>query len=83
SCQSTIMLSAKTAHELIERKTLEAISKIQKIKPPKIDLPVTLRVEKIERGTIPRRANIKLIDGRTYESSSDISVEDAFWKSLG
>jgi len=79
-CQAARMLSATKAHELIEKKTIEAIKKIKTIKPPKTKFPVTLRVEKIERGTVPNRDNIKLVDGRTYEAVGRASVEDAFRK---
>jgi hypothetical protein len=74
------MLSAVRAHELIEKKTVEAIKKIKTIKPPKIKFPVTLRIEKVERGAIPNRDNVKLVDGRTYEAVGRSSVEDAYKK---
>ncbi len=79
-CQSARMLSAAKAHELIEKKTVEAIKKIKAIKPPKAKFPVTLRIEKTERGTVPNRDSIKLVDGRTYEAVGRTSVEDAFRK---
>ena len=74
------MLSAVKAHELIEKKTIEAIKKIKTIKPPKAKFPVTIRMEKTERGTVPNRDNIKLVDGRTYEAVGRSSVEDAYRK---
>ncbi|MEI8244806.1 MAG: M55 family metallopeptidase [Lentisphaerota bacterium] len=80
ACQSARMLSAAKAHELIEKKTVEAIKKIKTIKPPKVKFPVTVRMEKTERGTVPNRDNIKLVDGRTYESVGRSSVEDAYRK---
>ncbi|MHB9138028.1 MAG: M55 family metallopeptidase [Victivallaceae bacterium] len=79
-CQSARMLSAVRAHELIEKKTVEAIKKIKTIKPPKIKFPVTLRIEKVERGSIPNRDNVKLVDGRTYEAVGRSAVEDAYKK---
>jgi D-amino peptidase len=79
-CQAARMLSAAKAHELIEKKTVEAIKKIKTIKLPKAKFPVTLRVEKTERGTVPNRDSVKLVDGRTYEAIGRASVEDAFKK---
>jgi D-amino peptidase len=78
--QAARMLSAVRAHELIEKKTAEAIKKIKTIKPPKIKFPATLRIEKVERGSIPNRDNVKLVDGRTYESVGRAAVEEAYKK---
>ena len=67
------MLSPQKAHDLITAKTMEAISKIESIPMPEVKSPVKFKVEVVERGTLPseKKAGIKLIDGRTYEVSSD------------
>jgi hypothetical protein len=67
------MLSPQKAHELITGKTIEAIGKIKSIPLPEVKSPAVLKRELVERGTLPseKREGIKLIDGRTYEVSSD------------
>jgi D-amino peptidase len=83
-CQGARMLSLDEAHKLIEAKTKEAIGKLGSIKPLEINRPVTIRKEMIVRGTIPRgfgRPEIKIIDGRTYEATTD-KAEDAFYRLL-
>lgn len=80
ACQGTQLLSKDEAHRLIEEKTAEAIGKMGAIAPLKVEHPVTMRLEKIERGPIPNewaRPEIKVIDGRTYEVTAD-TVEQAF-----
>jgi len=73
------LLSLKEAHDLIRRKACEAVKKSSEIKPLKIKSPVTMRLEKVERGSIPNihaKPYMKIIDGRTYEVTGD-NVEQA------
>ena len=72
------MLSPQKAHELITAKTIEAVGKIKSIPLPKTASPAVLKRELVERGSLPsaKRAGITLIDGRTYEISSD-TLEEA------
>lgn len=79
-CQAARLLSPVKARELIEKKAMEAVKKCKSIKPPKTKFPITLRVEKVERGTVPVRDGVKLVDGRTFEAVSRVSVEEAFDK---
>lgn len=67
------MLSPQKAHELITAKTVEAIGKIKSIPLPRTTSPTILKRELVERGPMPssKRDDITLIDGRTYEISSD------------
>ena len=67
------MLSPQKAHELITEKTIEAIGKIKSIPLAEVTSPAVLRQELVERGTLPseKLEGVKLIDGRTYETSRD------------
>lgn len=67
------MLSPQKAHDLITAKTIEAIGKIKSIPLTEVKSPTVLKRELVERGALPstKREGIKLIDGRTYEISSD------------
>jgi D-amino peptidase len=67
------MLSPQKAHELITAKTIEAIDKIKSIPLPEVLSPAKLKRELVERGALPseKLEGVKLIDGRTYEVSSD------------
>jgi len=67
------MLSPQKAHELITAKTIEAIGKIKSTPLPEVKSPAILKRELVERGALPseKRNGVKLIDGRTYEISSD------------
>lgn len=76
SCNGARMPSLEKTHRLIEEKTIEAIGQIGKIKPLKIDYPVTYKVELVERGRCPDNAAYRQIDARTYELECD-SVEKA------
>ena len=67
------MLSPEKAHALIIEKTIEAIGKIKLMPLPEVVTPQKLKRELVERGPLPsaKRAGIQLIDGRTYEITSD------------
>jgi D-amino peptidase len=79
-CNAARLLAPAKAYELIEKKAAEAVKKCKTINLVKIKFPVTLRIENVERGIIPVRSGVKLVDGRTYEAIGKISVEDAFDK---
>jgi len=75
-----ILLPAERAHELVERKSAEAVAACRRIEPFRVDRPVTLRLEKVERGAIPaggRKPYLKVIDGRTYEVTGE-TMEEAY-----
>lgn len=67
-----------TTRQLIEDKTVAAIEQLRRHEAPqlKVDYPATYRLELVERGQLPLwpRANMRLIDGHTYEVSGD-SIE--------
>jgi D-amino peptidase len=76
------LLSMDNAHDLIRKKACEAIKKCANIRPFKVKAPVTMRLEKVERGQLPNiesKPYMKIIDGRTYEVYGD-SVEQALWR---
>jgi D-amino peptidase len=81
-CQGARLLSMEAAHRLIEERTVEAVRRIKSIRPLKVDHPATVRVEKVERGSVPSdwaRPDIRVIDGRTYETTAD-TVEQAIMR---
>jgi len=82
TCQGARLLPTEAAHKLIEEKAEEAVGLIGTIKPLQVERPVTIRREVVERGGIPNgfaRADVKIIDGRTYETTAD-TVEQAFMR---
>lgn len=69
-----MLLPRGKAHRKIEECTKEAIRKYKDIPVYKKQAPFTLRVELCERGILPFVAGdprIKIIDGRTYEKTTD------------
>jgi D-amino peptidase len=73
------LLSADAAHKLITDRAAEAVRKAGRIKPFVVKPPVTARLEMVSRGRLPVRGDkpyVKIIDGRTYEVTSD-TVEHA------
>jgi len=80
--QGARLLSAETAHRLIEERAREAIGKLHDIPPPPVPHPVTLRVEMKERIPIPRdntRPNMRVIDARTFEVTAETVTEAFPW----
>lgn len=66
------------AHEEIRRCTRKAIENIGSMKPYTPQVPMTLRVELVERGILPSplgKPGIKIIDGRTYEITGNTMEE--------
>jgi D-amino peptidase len=79
------LLSMKRAHALITEKTAEAVQKCGSMAPYSVKKPVTLRLERIERGGVPsqiRKPYVTVLDGRTFEVSCG-SVEEALVKITG
>lgn len=74
------MLSKESAHKLIFEKTKEAVGKLVSIKPYKVEAPIVMRLELVERGKVPStlgRPHIKVIDGRTFETGGN-TFEETF-----
>lgn len=73
----------RTAHRLIEEKTMEAIGKIGSVRPIEVSRPVTIRKQMIGKIGVPDpsvRPDVRLIDERTAEGTGD-TVERAFlWR---
>jgi D-amino peptidase len=69
------LLSREAAHRLITETSEAACRSLGGIRPLVHAKPVTMRLELIERGRIPRRPEIALIDGRTYEVSGATTRE--------
>ena len=60
--------SQKNKHTLIRENAAKAVPMCKKIKPYKVNSPVTMRLELVSRGRIPTiRKHVKVIDGHTYE----------------
>jgi len=71
------LLSQPRAAELIRTSAARAVGRCKKIKPFRVKSPVTMRLELVSRGTVPRhRPYVKVIDGRTYEVTA-ATVEEA------
>jgi len=82
ACQGARLLPKEAAHRLIEEKAAEAVKLAGKIRPLKVKRPVTIRTEVVERRSIPNgfaRPDVKIIDGRTFETTAE-TVEKAFMR---
>ncbi len=78
-CQAARLLSQQNAHELIRRKTAEALSRLDTVRPIELSRPVTVRREMVERKALPHaRPGLTIVDGRTYEVTAQ-TVEEAFF----
>lgn len=82
--EGAIHLPREKAYDLIRAKCAEAVQKaIQgNFQPYRIEHPVTLRLELVERGQIAdvlKRPDIRHIDGHTYEVQAE-TVEAALWR---
>lgn len=72
------LLSMKEAHKKIMEGAEKAVKKCGSVKPFKIKAPVKLRLELVSKGRLPyRKKNIRIIDGRTFESEGK-SMAEAF-----
>lgn len=78
TCQGARLLSMEKAHGLIEERAAEAVRSIGKIKPLTVSKPVVVRKELVERGAIPAKKGITVVDSRTGEIKTD-SVEEALF----
>lgn len=70
--------SLEKTRQLIEDKTVEAIAGIKDIPMLKLEYPVRLRLEVMERGLLSWHHNGQWLDGRTCELTAD-SVEKALF----
>ena len=76
------MLVREKAHALIRAKAEEAVKNASQMKPYKVETPVKLRLELIERGQVPSsysKPYMEIIDGRTYEVTAN-SVEEGLFR---
>jgi len=63
-----VLLPGKRAHKLIQKSAAEAVGNCHNVEPYKARSPVTMRLERVSRGSIPAACqHVKVIDGRTYE----------------
>ncbi|HBE03054.1 MAG TPA: hypothetical protein DC049_11365 [Spirochaetia bacterium] len=77
ACEGAILLSMEKAHAVITEGAKKAVKSIGSIMPYQPLSPVTLRLELVSRGIIPREyPQVKIIDGRTYEVTA-ANVEEA------
>ncbi|MDW7656753.1 MAG: M55 family metallopeptidase [Bacillota bacterium] len=84
SVEGAIHLPRGKAYELIRQKSADAVSRAKNtdLQPMRVEHPVTLRLELVERGKVPNqlaRPDVRQIDGRTYEVTAE-SVEAALYR---
>jgi D-amino peptidase len=79
ACSGAKMLGKEMAHKLIRETAAKACRNYKSIKPFVHKKPVRMRLEKVERGSIPSMIGappwIKYIDARTYEVSGSTTLE--------
>jgi len=76
--EGAVLLPAERARELIEQKAADAVTACKGIAPLQVEHPVTLRLEKVERGGVPTPGSkpyLTVIDGRTYEVTGGTMAE--------
>ena len=79
-----MLMPPHAAHELITKKSMEAVKNFENCKPFSFEKPLTCKVELTERTVLPnvhRAPYVNIIDGRTYEVSAD-SVEELIYKMI-
>lgn len=81
SVEGAVHLPRDKAYELIRQKSAAAVSQARTdgFQPMRVDHPVTMRLELVERGRVPdplARPDVRRIDGRTYEVTAE-TVEAA------
>lgn len=82
SWHGAMLLPQAKAHALLREKTIEAVKNAANAKPLVYEKPITMRVELIERGTLPKayaKPYMKILDGRTYEVTGD-SMEEVLFR---
>lgn len=78
-CYGGRMLSADAAHALVRQRTAEAVARIDSTTPFAVETPVTARLEKVSRSSLPdpeAKPYMRIVGPRTYEVTAD-SVEQA------
>ena len=82
SMSGASLLVKEKAHELIRTKAAEAVKKAGQMKPYKVEAPVKMRLELVERGVLPSKhvmPYMEIIDGRTFEVTAN-SVEEGLYR---
>ena len=77
-CMSAALLPPHKSAELIREKTIEAVKNIDKVKPYKVEKPVTMKLELVERHELPSpysKPYMTIHDGRTYSVTADSVLE--------
>lgn len=71
-----MLLSREVSHQLIEEHARRAVSRAHDVRPYTVSSPVTMRLELVSRGELPRnQRHVNIIDGRTYEVTADSVAE--------
>ncbi|HWL51788.1 MAG TPA: M55 family metallopeptidase [Chthoniobacteraceae bacterium] len=77
--EGAIFLSPGEARRVIQEKTREAVKRCAEIPPFMVEKPVTLRLQLVSRGRLPRhRQGFREIDGQTFEVTAP-SVQQAVY----
>ena len=77
-----MLMPPRAAHELICKKSMEAVKNFNNCKPFSFDKPLKCKVEVAERTVLPNEhcsPFVKIIDGRTFELTAD-SVEELIYR---
>lgn len=83
SCQGARLLPMKEAHRRIEESARDAVRKVEAIAPLRVEKPVTLRREVVERGSVPNGRgdpSYRILDARTYEMTGDSVEQLLLWR---
>ena len=79
-----MLMPPHAAHELIFRKSMEAVQNYNKYNPFSFEKPLSCRVEVTERTCLPnayRAPYVEILDGRTYKVSAD-SIEELIARAM-
>lgn len=79
-----MLMPPQEAHELIYKKSIEAVENYKNCKPFSFEKPFNCRVEITERTILPnahRAPYVEIVDGRNYKVYGD-SVEELFFRTM-
>lgn len=77
--EGAMLLPVEEAQALIREKTIEAVNRCAEMPPFIVEKPVTMRLQLVSRGRIPRhRQGVREIDGQTFEVTAP-SVQEAVY----
>lgn len=77
--EGALLLSAEEARKAIQEATRRAVSQCAEIPPFIVEKPVTMRLQLVSRGRLPRhRPGVREIDGQTFEVTAG-SVQEAVY----